>query len=202
MRKLGIVILILGVAMFSSISYEYWQIMKSVNAIDDKEDVSSNIHLEAIHSEADLSNTLGATLNHEIGEGIANLVIPKINQSYEVFWGTDDQTLSKGVGMYVSEWTAPPNDERHTVLSGHRDTVFRPLGELENGDRLFVSYLGVDYEYEINKIWITHADDRTVIVEKEEPTLTLTTCYPFNYIGSAPDRYIIQANLIKKGKLL
>lgn len=46
----------------------------------------------------------------------------------------------------------------------------------------------------INKHWITDAEDRTVIVEKDEPTLT--TCYPFNYIGDAPDRYIIEASLI------
>lgn len=52
------------------------------------------------------------------------------------------------------------------------------------------------YTYEIQKMWITHADDRTVIVKKEEPTLTLTTCYPFDYIGDAPDRYIIEAKLI------
>ncbi|PFW66007.1 class D sortase, partial [Bacillus pseudomycoides] len=49
--------------------------------------------------------------------------------------------------------------------------------------------------YEIQKTWITHADDRTVIIKKEEPILTLTTCYPFDYIGDAPDRYIIEAKL-------
>ena len=48
----------------------------------------------------------------------------------------------------------------------------------------------------MNKHWITDAEDRTVIVEKDKPTLTLTTCYPFNYIGDAPDRYIIEASLI------
>ena len=47
----------------------------------------------------------------------------------------------------------------------------------------------------MNKHWITDAEDRTVIVEKDKPTLTLTTCYPFNYIGDAPDRYIIEASL-------
>ncbi|MFA8438406.1 class D sortase [Pueribacillus sp. YX66] len=201
MRKLGLVFLILGVGIVARYSYEYWQAMKSVN-VAGSEANASTVHQQPAFSEADLVDTLGAKPNFDIGEGVANLVIPKINTSYEVYWGTDEHTLSKGVGMYVSEWTVPPDGERHTVLSGHRDTVFRPLGELEDGDRLFVSYLGVDYEYEINKIWITHAEDRTVIVEKEEPTLTLTTCYPFNYIGSAPDRYIIQANLVQKGKLL
>ncbi|SCL86021.1 LPXTG-site transpeptidase family protein [Bacillus wiedmannii] len=48
----------------------------------------------------------------------------------------------------------------------------------------------------MNKHWITDAEDRTIIVEKDKPTLTLTTCYPFIYIGDAPDRYIIEASLI------
>ncbi|MFJ1118090.1 sortase domain-containing protein, partial [Bacillus thuringiensis] len=58
-----------------------------------------------------------------------------------------------------------------------------------------LEYDNKTYTYEIQKTWITHADDRTVIIKKEEPILTLTTCYPFNYIGNAPDRYIIEAKL-------
>lgn len=199
MRKiLGLLILVLGIGIVVRFGYEHWQAMQSVNAIHK----TKSVFEQQSYSETDLVNTLGAKPEHQIGDHVATLVIPKINKSYEVFWGTDDETLAKGVGMYVSKWTVPPDGERHTVLSGHRDTVFRPLGDLEIGDRLFVHYLGVDYEYEINKIWITHAEDRTVIVEKDEPTLTLTTCYPFYYIGSAPDRYIIQAHLVQKGKLL
>lgn len=197
-RKLGLAILVLGIGIVARFGYEHWQAIKSVNAIDD----TFNTYEQPSFSEADLVDTLGAKPDYKTGDSVAKLVIPKINKSYEVYWGTDDKTLSKGVGMYVSEWTVPPDGERHTVLSGHRDTVFRPLGELKTGDRLFVQYLGVDYEYEINKIWITHAEDRTVIVKKDEPTLTLTTCYPFYYIGSAPDRYIIQAHLVQKGQLL
>src|SRR5699024_1976967 len=101
-------------------------------------------------------------------------------------------------GMYVSEWTTVPNREGgHTVLSGHRDTVFTGLDQLDQGEVLEIHYEGETFEYEINKTWITDAEDRTVIVEKEKPTLTLTTCYPFDYIGLAPDRYIVQATLVK-----
>lgn len=178
----------LGLIITVKFGYEQWQTMQSVTDFDGKVDRTIAISKERSDFEA--------------GENIANLIIPKLNKSYEVYWGTDDETLDKGVGMYVSDLTGTPDEGGHTVLSGHRDSVFRPLGELDDGDRFYIVYQGVDYEYEIDKTWITDAEDLSVIVEKEDPTLTVSTCYPFTYIGDAPDRYIIQANLVQKGHLL
>ncbi|WP_425499477.1 class D sortase [Alkalicoccobacillus gibsonii] len=132
----------------------------------------------------------------DVGSEMSRLIIPKIEKSYKTYWGADDATLKQGVGMYVSQWTTTPDEKRHTVLSGHRDTVFSELGTLDEGDVLYLEYEEQRYEYEISKIWITDADDRTVIVDKDAATLTLTTCYPFEFLGSAPDRYIIQSKLI------
>lgn len=131
--------------------------------------------------------------HHDIGEQVAQLSIPKIDSQYTTYWGTDEATLDQGVGMYVSEWTVTPDVIGHVVMSGHRNTVFSELGLLDVEDVIEVEYEGETYTYRINDTWITDADDRTVIVNKDEPTLTLTTCYPFDYIGAAPDRYIIQA---------
>lgn len=123
-------------------------------------------------------------------------MIPDFMRRYAVFWGTSSTVLEQGVGMYVSRWTAVPNVRGgHTVLSGHRDTVFSELGRLDKGERLVVKYDGRKFIYRIQKIWITTADDRSVIVPKKKPTLTLTTCYPFGYLGNAPKRYIVQAVL-------
>lgn len=133
-----------------------------------------------------------STLPEEVGR----LVIPAIETGYSIYWGADEETLDQGVGMYVSEWTTTPDQQRHTVLSGHRDTVFAGLGEMEIGDSVFLEYGGQRYEYAVEKTWITDAEDRTVIIDKDEATLTLTTCYPFDYIGYAPERYIIRASLI------
>ncbi len=130
------------------------------------------------------------------GTEIAALLIPKIGQKYSIYWGTDPSTLTQGVGMFVSNLTTVPGGYGHTVLSGHRDTVFTRLDELEKGDLLHVQYAGKLFSYEVTDTWITHEDDRTVIVEKEESMLTLTTCYPFDFIGFAPDRYIVQAKLV------
>lgn len=132
---------------------------------------------------------------HKEGEKVAMLNIPKIKKKFSIYWGAGDATLKKGVGMFVSDLTTTPSGGGHTVLSGHRDTVFTELGELKEKDTLILEYDKKTYTYEIQKIWITHADDRTVIIKKEEPILTLTTCYPFDYIGDAPDRYIIEAKL-------
>lgn len=195
-KKIILVIGLLVLLTFGFIVYSTFQINHANEILSHKGEV------ENIVSEADLISTVGTRIVYNEGDRVATLFIPKINQTYEVFWGTDEQTLKKGVGMYISQWTVTPDQEGHTVLSGHRDTVFRPLGELEKGDRLYVTYKGIDYEYIIRKIWITHANDRTVIVEKDEAILTLTTCYPFYYIGSAPDRYIIQASLVRKGYFL
>ncbi|MDQ0207587.1 class D sortase [Alkalicoccobacillus murimartini] len=131
-----------------------------------------------------------------VGAEMSRLIIPEIEKTYKTYWGTDDATLKQGVGMYVSKWTTTPDENRHTVLSGHRDTVFSELDAVERGDLLYLEYEGNRYQYEVDDIWITDAEDRTVIVDKDEATLTLTTCYPFDFFGSAPDRYIIQSKLV------
>ncbi|WP_242300177.1 class D sortase [Bacillus cereus group sp. BfR-BA-01448] len=135
-------------------------------------------------------------VTHQMGEQIAYMVIPKIKQKYQVYWGADAKTLKKGVGMFISDITTSPSGNGHTVLSGHRDTVFTNLGDLQENDYILVEYNKRVYIYQIQKHWITDANDRTVIVAKDKPTLTLTTCYPFNYIGDAPERYIIEASLV------
>lgn len=131
------------------------------------------------------------------GENIGWLLIPSLDMKYPMYWGTDDETLTQGVGYHTGIFTTPPDGQRHTVLSGHRDTVFRELGSLKKGDKMYVQFEGVQYEYEIKRTWITNAEDRSVIIKKDDPTLTLTTCYPFTFIGAAPDRYIIEAPLVK-----
>ncbi|WP_142826291.1 class D sortase [Planococcus soli] len=130
------------------------------------------------------------------GDEVGWLLVPSLGMKYPIYWGTDDETLTQGVGYHVGDFTTPPDGFGHTVLSGHRDTVFQELGELAEGAQIYVQFEEIQYEYKIQKTWITDAEDRTVIVNKDEPTLTLTTCYPFRFIGSAPDRYIIEALLV------
>ncbi|MFB7301574.1 class D sortase [Heyndrickxia sporothermodurans] len=120
------------------------------------------------------------------------LSIPQINAELPIVEGTDEDDLEKGVGHYKG--TAYPMDNDQIVLSGHRDTVFRRMGELRIGDILSLKLPYGTFSYEIKETKIVDADDRSIIQSTApEEVLTITTCYPFSYIGDAPNRYIITA---------
>ncbi len=127
------------------------------------------------------------------GEHFADLVIPRLKAQIPIIEGTDEDELAQGVGHYAG--SVLPGEPDNAVLSGHRDTIFRKIGQLQKDDELHVKTNRGTFIYVINKTWITDEEDRTVIVPRDEPILTLTTCYPFYYIGPAPQRYIIQATL-------
>ncbi len=130
----------------------------------------------------------------EEGDKIGVLRIPVLKREIPIFQGTGTKELKKGVGHFIQ--SVLPGEEDNSVLSGHRDTVFRKLYILDIGDQLLVETAAGIFTYEVNGIRIVHSDDKTVIVPTNQAILTLTTCYPFNVIGNAPDRYIVSANLV------
>lgn len=134
----------------------------------------------------------------KMGEKIGELYIPKLSATLPIYEGTDEDELEKGVGHFAE--SVLPGVSDNSVLSGHRDTVFRKLGDVGEGDLLIVRTSAGEFQYKVNKVRIVDADDRTVIVPKPRATLTVSTCYPFNYIGSAPERYILVAYLLDKDK--
>ena len=127
-----------------------------------------------------------------IGDTIGLLVIPKIQAELAIVEGTDPDDLEKGVGHYKGSFL--PGEHGQIVLSGHRDTVFRHLGELKAGDSLILKVPTGLHNYKITHTKIVDSKDTSIItLQNKEEELLLTTCYPFRYIGSAPKRYIIYA---------
>jgi sortase A len=128
----------------------------------------------------------------DMGETVGLLAIPKIKAELAIVEGTDPDDLEKGVGHYKGAYF--PGDQGQIVLSGHRDTVFRKLGELKIGDLLKMKMPYGSYSYEIIDTKIVKSDDTSIItLQHEKEELILTTCYPFSYVGNAPKRYIIYA---------
>jgi sortase A len=127
-----------------------------------------------------------------VGEVVGLLHIPRLEAKLPIVEGTDPDELEKGVGHFKG--SSYPGELGQIVLSGHRDTVFLRLGELERKDRFTVSLPYGDFEYEIYDVKIVDANDTTIItLQKETEELILTTCYPFTLTGRAPERYILYA---------
>jgi sortase A len=131
------------------------------------------------------------------GDNIGSLTIPALKQKLPIIQGTGTDDLKKGIGHFIQ--SVLPGEKDNCVLSGHRDTVFAKLGKLKIDDNLIVQTSAGTYTYKIKRIRIVDKNDKTVIVPADHAVLTLSTCYPFHYIGSAPKRYILIADLaIKK----
>jgi sortase A len=128
------------------------------------------------------------------GDVIGSLSIPALKEKLPIIEGTDDADLKKGVGHFIQ--SVLPGAQDNCVLSGHRDTVFSKLSQLKIGDVFITQTAAGTFTYAIRRIRIVGKNDRTVIVPTDHAVLTVTTCYPFHFIGSAPDRYVLVADLV------
>jgi len=124
------------------------------------------------------------------------LVIPALNQTLPIVEGTADAQLERGVGHF--ERSTMPGGANNCVLSGHRDTVFSDLGKIGVGDQLIAVTPAGEFAYQVRQVRVVDKDDKTVIVPTDHAVLTVTTCYPFRYVGTAPKRYVLVADLVNR----
>ena len=122
---------------------------------------------------------------------LAVLRIPKIRLEVAVLPGTDDRTLDRGVGHI--EGTAQPGTEGNLGIAGHRDGFFRGLKDITTGDLIEVDTMQGKDVYRVERTWVVNPEDVSVLDPTPTPALTLVTCYPFYFVGSAPRRFIVRA---------
>jgi sortase A len=127
------------------------------------------------------------------GDALGRVEIPRLGVSTIVRAGTDARTLSLAVG-HISG-TALPGENGNVGLAGHRDTFFRRLRNIRSGDDIRVVTPDGTYVYRVEGTRIVNPSDVWVLDPTGRPALTLVTCYPFSYIGSAPQRFIVRAVL-------
>ena len=124
----------------------------------------------------------------------AVLRVRRLGIEVPVLEGTSDLTLNRGVGHIPG--TALPGEPGNLAITGHRDGFFRPLKDATIGDVIEVQRQSQTDRYVVRKIKVVFPSDTSVLNPTTESTLTLVTCYPFYYVGAAPQRYIIQASLL------
>ncbi len=123
------------------------------------------------------------------------LRINRIGLEVAVFEGTDEITLNRAVGHIAG--TASIGSSGNIGIAGHRDGFFRGLKDIGVGDTIELNTSDEKRKYIVDSIQIVKPEDVWVLDSRSNPSLTLVTCYPFYYVGHAPERYIIQASLEK-----
>jgi sortase A len=125
---------------------------------------------------------------------VAVLRIDKLGIEVPVFDGTDDLTLNRGVGRIIG--TARPGGTGNIGIAGHRDGFFRGLKDISVGDQVDLMMTTTRAAYVVDQIEIVSPDNVRVLQPRTVPSLTLVTCYPFYFVGDAPNRFIVHALLV------
>ena len=130
-----------------------------------------------------------------LGSTVGRLEIPRLGISAIVRYGADARTLSLAVGHIPG--TPLPGEGGNVGLAAHRDTFFRRLGEIRPDDEVRLVAPEGTFVYHVDGTKVVEPTDVWVLGATARPAITLVTCYPFSYVGSAPQRFIVRASLAK-----
>ena len=123
---------------------------------------------------------------------VGRIEIPRIDLKAMIREGVTQRTLALAVGHIPG--TALPGRTGNVGIAGHRDTFFRGLQSVHTGDAIILTTLEGSYEYRVESAEVVAPGDTRVLADSTQPELTLVTCYPFYFVGSAPLRYIVHAS--------
>jgi len=125
------------------------------------------------------------------GSVLGRLQIPRLNLAYVLLEGTDSRTLDKSIGHV--EGTSRIGESGNIGIAGHRNTHFRKLEWIRRGDEVVLSSPGAEYRYRVEWARLFQPTDMEVLDPAHGPAITLITCFPFEYVGSAPLRFVVRA---------
>lgn len=186
MFVLGVVLI--SLAFFDGLKHAYYisQLFITQDVVVDAADISG---------ESSLKDSSDGNSFPQFGDKYANLTIESAGIVSPIFVGDSEEILLQGTGQYYG--SVFPGETGNTVLVGHRNSVFKTLGEAEIGDEITMETTYGDYVYEIIETKITTGTDQSILAQTDESMLTVYTCFPFDYIGHSPDRYSVIAKLVE-----
>jgi sortase A len=132
------------------------------------------------------------------GELIGRISIPRIGVSAVVVEGVGKRTLRRGAG-HIPRTAMPFQEAGNVGIAAHRDSFFRGLKDVRQDDTIELTTLDGTFEYRVEWTRIVQPGDTSVLEPTSGPALTLVTCYPFYYVGSAPKRFIVRAHRVDEG---
>lgn len=166
--------------------YQAYQSQKFQKALEDK--LLANVGKVPIRS----------TESPVEGMSLGRIEIHTIGIAAMILEGSEESSLQRGVGHIIG--TSLPGQQGNIVLSAHRNTFFRPLHDIKPDDEIILTTLEGYYRYRVESTKVVDPEEIDVLNDTGEDILTLVTCYPFNYIGKAPQRFIVRAHNIPVAK--
>jgi sortase A len=132
------------------------------------------------------------------GDLIGQVLIPELKIQGTVLAGTEPETLDRAVGHIFG--TALPGTGGNVALAAHRSTHFRDLRYVSPGQRIQVFTAHGDYDYQVEWTLVVNPEDVWVLDPSGAETITLVTCFPFDFVGAAPQRFVVRGKLVPPEK--
>jgi sortase A len=148
-------------------------------------------------AEASPARAANRVMGGSEGTPLGRIEISSVGLAAIILEGTESGTLRRAVGHVPG--TALPGQPGNVALAGHRDTFFRGLRKIQNGDEITLTTLDGVTRYLVDSTQVVEPSSTTVLDSSEDAILTLVTCYPFSYVGSAPKRFIVRAHKVPLG---
>lgn len=125
---------------------------------------------------------------------VGALVISSLDLAAPIYIDTRELHLNRGVGLVAA--MAAPGDSGNAGIAGHRDGHFRALKDIKKGDGIEIRTRDRDLLYRVSSVAVVERHDTSLLRNTHSPTLTLVTCYPFYFVGHAPQRFIVRSELV------
>ncbi len=192
-RILGVILILFGI---SFIAYPFIEIKLDNNKIKDniegwdskKSEVLKNMDNIKIEDKKD-KDKKPKTIKVDGKEIYGKIIVEKTGEEIPLLIGATEENLKDGANIYDNG--VLPGENGTVIILGHRETTFGFLENIKENDKIEIETLDGTYTYKVNKTFITKPDDEKILENKKGKNLTLVTCYPFKYVGPAPERFIV-----------
>jgi len=171
-------------------AYQTWRFQQALKSL--KPSTGSGEHLSPVLAEANRSEVESLGMAGREGFPLGRIEINAIGLEVMILEGIEDETLRRAVGHIPG--TSLPGQEGNVAIAGHRDTFFRGLRNIQKDDEITLTTLNGSYRYRVDSFRVVEPEDIEVLDDSDDAVLTLVTCYPFYFVGSAPQRFIVRAH--------
>jgi len=186
-----LLLFISGIALISIGSYNYLKSAFYISRLFIQDDINETVKAKAVNANINSKKIVFPSFGDKFGD----VTIKSVDLNVPVYHGDREEELLKGAGHYNG--SRFPGEGSNVVLAGHRNSVFGKLKGIAKGDAVIFNTTYGEYIYKVSEIKIVKGNDKSIVQPLDSEKLTMYTCYPFDYVGNAPNRYVVICDLVQ-----